>query len=265
VILRVGSRGTGVKELQARLNRLCFGPLDEDGIFGEATASAVRVFQRAAQIEVDGVVGPKTLGQLRMGTLPEAKNIPPSIAQILLCMEAKNYSVHEDGQCNIIGVRCANREANEFDDFIHLLWRKNGIWNHRAYPATTDPGTAWLEEPGRGAGTAILCAGQYPIYKWDLHAGKYITLCQRAGTVRVYRDNNLDNTLNMNPNSIEEGWYGINIHHAGEDSKQIDRWSAGCQVFKRLADWEEAVRIWKATGADLFTYTLILEGDLPRA
>jgi hypothetical protein len=260
-----GSRGPEVKDLQARLNRLRFGPLEEDGIFGEATASAVRVFQQAAQIGIDAVVGPETWVELEMRAPLGGEGVPSSITQLLLCLEMKGYSVHQDGQCNIVGVRSNSRDANAFDDFIHLLWTSDGTWNHRAYTATTDPGIAWLEEPGREAGTAILCPGQYPVYRWDMHARKYLTLCQRAGMVKVYRDSNRDNVLNMEARSVEEGWYGINIHHAGKDSTQVDRWSAGCQVFKRLADWEEAVRIWKATGADLFTYTLILEGDLSRA
>ena len=114
----------------------------------------------------------------------------------------------------------------------------------------------------RVEGTAILVPGQYPAYKWDSHRGQYETLCQRAGTVKVWRDANKDEILDHVEGSDIEGYFGINIHHAGADSTNVEKWSAGCQVFKRLADWEEAVRIWKGTGAETFTYTLIDDKDL---
>ena len=95
-----------------------------------------------------------------------------------------------------------------------------------------------------------------------MHRSKYETLCQRAGKVRVWRDNNRDNTLDWGHDEGQAGYYGINLHHAGENSTRVENWSAGCQVFARLADWEEAMSIWKASGAELFTYTLITEEDI---
>ena len=77
----------------------------------------------------------------------------------------------------------------------------------------------------------------------------------------MWRDSNKDDVLDHD-GAPSEGWFGINIHHAGADSTNVEKWSAGCQVFKRLADWEEAMGIWKATGADSFTYTLIDDKDV---
>lgn len=263
MLLRSGSTGLGVKALQVKLNQLGLGPLVEDGIFGQVTESAVRIFQQSVGILSDGVVGPQTEGAMPLLGPLRQEHAPWWVGQLLLVLEAKGYSAHQDGQCNIIGVRSSESRANQFDDWIYLVWMVDGEWDYRTYPATTDPGIAWLEAPGQASGTAILCPGQYEVYKWDRHAGRYETLCQREGTVRVYRDANQDEVLDMDPESTAEGWFGINIHHAGEDSRSVDKWSAGCQVFKRLADWQEAVRIWKDTRAELFTYTLILEEDLP--
>ena len=53
-VLRKGSRGEEVKELQRHLN------LNPDGIFGSITEEAVKVFQKSVGISVDGVVGQKT-------------------------------------------------------------------------------------------------------------------------------------------------------------------------------------------------------------
>jgi len=64
--LRVGSKGTAVREVQARLTELGY-PLAVDGVYGAKTAAAVRAFQRDRRIQVDGIVGPQTRGQLTAG------------------------------------------------------------------------------------------------------------------------------------------------------------------------------------------------------
>jgi peptidoglycan hydrolase-like protein with peptidoglycan-binding domain len=68
--LRQGSRGSAVTTLQARLKALRFDPGPIDGIFGSQTASAVRAFQSARRIQVDGVVGPQTWGALYASEAP---------------------------------------------------------------------------------------------------------------------------------------------------------------------------------------------------
>jgi len=64
-MLRRGSRGQAVAELQNLLNsRGINPPLTADGIFGRATAAAVRSFQAQAHIGVDGIVGRQTWAAL---------------------------------------------------------------------------------------------------------------------------------------------------------------------------------------------------------
>ncbi len=58
-----GSTGSDVLEMQKLLNKLGYG-LDEDGIFGRDTETAVKKFQQANGIGADGVVGPKTWAAL---------------------------------------------------------------------------------------------------------------------------------------------------------------------------------------------------------
>ena len=64
-ILREGSRGPAVQLLQLALDRAGFGPLGRDGVFGPATASALRDFQRAMELRPDGVAGALTHRALR--------------------------------------------------------------------------------------------------------------------------------------------------------------------------------------------------------
>jgi peptidoglycan hydrolase-like protein with peptidoglycan-binding domain len=66
LVLRDGSRGEAVRKVQQALIDAghplpVFGA---DGIFGSETRAAVRDFQRAAGIGIDGIVGPQTMGSL---------------------------------------------------------------------------------------------------------------------------------------------------------------------------------------------------------
>ena len=64
--LRKGSKGNAVRELQTMLNKLGYdlGPCGIDGDFGKATEAAVKSFQSDHRLEVDGVVGSATYGEL---------------------------------------------------------------------------------------------------------------------------------------------------------------------------------------------------------
>lgn len=65
-ILRRGSTGAYVKDLQAGLNRQypAYSHLVVDGVYGPATEACVREFQTRAHLQVDGIAGPQTLGAL---------------------------------------------------------------------------------------------------------------------------------------------------------------------------------------------------------
>jgi lysozyme len=63
--LREGDAGPGVAEIQTRLKAKGFDPGPADGVFGPQTRTAVIAFQRAANLVVDGIVGPQTLAALR--------------------------------------------------------------------------------------------------------------------------------------------------------------------------------------------------------
>jgi hypothetical protein len=65
-ILKRGSTGPEVTALQQRLQELGFDPNGVDGIFGPGTESAVRAFQQAKALTVDGKVGPNTQAALQL-------------------------------------------------------------------------------------------------------------------------------------------------------------------------------------------------------
>lgn len=80
--LALGSRGPGVAELQRFLKAagVLTGPVDGD--FGPMTQAAVRRFQQAKGLSVDGVVGPQTWAALR-GARPATPSIPASRRPVL--------------------------------------------------------------------------------------------------------------------------------------------------------------------------------------
>jgi peptidoglycan hydrolase-like protein with peptidoglycan-binding domain len=74
--MRQGHRGWDVAALQYLLNRRGFGPGGFDGGFGPNTGSAVRRFQAAAGLNVDGVVGPTTIAALQQDQVAEPVSDP---------------------------------------------------------------------------------------------------------------------------------------------------------------------------------------------
>ena len=63
-LLRSGSRGSAVKQLQEQLILLGYLNDRADGIFGRLTDAAVRQYQRRNGLTVDGIAGKITLGQV---------------------------------------------------------------------------------------------------------------------------------------------------------------------------------------------------------
>ena len=187
-----------------------------------------------------------------------------NIPDILERVEDAGHAVFTRGawNVNVVGVRSDARESNEFDDRIHLVFKDEfGEWVDLSFECTTDPGTYWLANPMKVAGTAILKAGQYAgVYRIDKHKGKYDALCQREGVVSVFRDSDRSATLDLHPRTEVEGYFGINIHKAGADSTQVGKWSAGCQVIANEAEFDVFMAIVRKSASlygNTFTYTLL--------
>ena len=59
----IGDKGSEVSMLQRRLTQAGF-KVDDDGVYGQSTANAVRMFQRKRHLDQDGVVGSLTYREL---------------------------------------------------------------------------------------------------------------------------------------------------------------------------------------------------------
>jgi hypothetical protein len=103
------------------------------------------------------------------------------------------------------------------------------------FKGTTDTGLKYLKAPINNDGTAILKEGQYQDgYKIGLHKG-YNALIQNT-PVSVYRDNNKNSQLDYDDLTTQVGFFGINIHKS-DGSGVISGYSAGCQVFESVEDF----------------------------
>jgi hypothetical protein len=64
-ILRIGSKGQLVREVQGILQRLNYLRQNPSGYYGRSTAEAVKSFQLEHAIQVDGITGPETMAAFR--------------------------------------------------------------------------------------------------------------------------------------------------------------------------------------------------------
>lgn len=99
-------------------------------------------------------------------------------------------------------------DRNLYDDAIILVAKEE----YKTFNGNTDP-SAYKKA------IANLKPGIWPAYKFDLHKGQYLALCQRGGPVTVIRDQKGPDTGN----------FGINIHRGGNWGTG----SLGCQTIPR--------------------------------
>lgn len=201
----------------------------------------------------------------------------PDLKSVYKAMSKKNYTVYNnpevDWNLNIVGVRAEVLTPDKFDDWLIVFHRFGGKWDVRYYQITTDPSPYYLRNPISKNGTAILTPGQYKgAYALDIHRrgkkGAHEALCQKLKNVTVYRDKDRNGILNMDPSSIESGFFGINLHRGprnGQWSEDNENYSAGCQVFADDRKFDEFLLLCKhaeASFGNQFTYTLLSEADV---
>jgi hypothetical protein len=195
--------------------------------------------------------------------------------QIEAAVKAKAYAWFSDDankgyDVNIVGIRnnspeVGDRVTNVFDDWMTVSYKVDGVWKFNIWPITTDPGTKAVKEYHNPNGVARVVPGQYKgMWAVGLHQGKYEAMRQ-VKPVKVYRDKNKDMTFSETV--IEEGIFGINGHRSNPttESAYVENWSEGCQVFKRVKDFDNWMVIMnKAKGihGNSFTYTLLESTDI---
>jgi lysozyme len=184
-----------------------------------------------------------------------------SRADLVALVRRRHPEVLFDGRMVIVGVRGyyadtlgvpGVNDRGMYDDALFLIAPDAFM----AFNANTDPSRVRKGSgTGAGKGMASLKPGAWPVYRFDLHSGKYLALCQRAGRVTVIRDGT--------PPYPETGMFGINIHKGGINTTS----SEGCQTIPP-AQWpafiaaaqDQAKRLYGAAWrGEVLTYVL-LEG-----
>ena len=193
--------------------------------------------------------------------------------QVEAAVKAKGYVWFEDAankgfDVNIVGIRNSStgkKVTNVFDDWMTVSYKENGEWKYFSWACTTDPGTKAVKEFHNPNGVARLVPNQYRgSHIIRLHQGKYEALGQDK-PVKVWRDKNKDMTFDET--TIQEGVFGINIHRSNPttESAYVENWSEGCQVFKRVKDFNEFMAICRKSKdihGNRFTYTLLESSDI---
>lgn len=193
--------------------------------------------------------------------------------QVEAAVKAKGYVWFEDTankgfDVNIVGIRNSStgkKVTNVFDDWMTLSYKEGGVWKFHSWAITTDPGTKAVKEYHNPNGVARLVPGQYrKSHIIRLHQGKYEALGQNA-PVKVWRDKNKD--MSFDEVTIQEGVFGINIHRSNPttESAYVENWSEGCQVFKRVKDFNEFMAICRKSRdihGNSFSYTLLESSDI---
>jgi hypothetical protein len=192
-----------------------------------------------------------------------------TLQQIIKTAESKGYTIdRRPFKLNIIGVRNAKAtNQNTFDDQIaYFYYDNNGQLRGKVAVGTTDPSTYWLNNPMNVKGAAVLKSGEYKdAYAIGLHRGQYTALVQ-VKPVTTIRDNDRNAIINYFAPTTT-GLYGINIHRATlnkQNKAVIGQDSAGCQVFRDVADYNEMIDLAKKSRekyGNKFSYILIDELD----
>lgn len=194
--------------------------------------------------------------------------------QILQSFKTKGYEIKSlPYQMNIFGVRNSNSQANSFDDLVGIIYRdEKGNWQIRQYSATTDPGTYYREKPMNVNGTAMIVPMQHKnCYKLGTH--KDYKAIQQCGKIRYVRDNDKNKLLNFAYKILGYKYYeeigATNIHRSSSTgtSGTVDNWSAGCQVFANIKDFNEFIALIESSinnykFVNLFDYTLFESEDI---
>jgi Putative peptidoglycan binding domain/CHAP domain len=176
--------GPAVLQLQQKLAALGYAPGKLDGVYGVATAGAVRAFQRDNKLTIDGVVGTETRAALRTAKKPTLPvpivRKPSSLGQQALAASLNELGTKEspansnknkygkwfgvDGVpwCNIFVSYCFVEGAKYT---ICSGYKGAGVYpDGCTYVPTTE---AWLRATGMWKGRTEPMPGDIAIYNWS--------------------------------------------------------------------------------------------------
>lgn len=164
---------------------------------------------------------------------------------------------------NLVGVRTRSVLSNRFDDYVIVACDVGETKRVLVFPATTDPGAHYLQNPLAVTGTAVMAPGQYRgAYRLGAHKGRPALVNTGRVAPTYFRDADRDLELDFKGEPRSD-YIGLNIHRSGSGldlDKPVGRWSAGCQVLAYDADMDLLLHVCRQSAArygEFFTYTLL--------
>ena len=129
---QLGDQGTDVAEIQGQLSSFGYDVV-ADGDFGPATAEAVKDFQAAQGLAVDGMVGPSTHEALLGKTMPQVSRGSNSIARRIIAESLQYIGVpYYFGGTTPAGFDCSG--------YVRYVFANAGIYLPRTADAQYDYG-----------------------------------------------------------------------------------------------------------------------------
>ncbi|OBZ16608.1 MULTISPECIES: cell wall hydrolase [Bacillales] len=132
-VLKLGSEGEDIPELQFRLQSVGYYNLPIDKNFGKATFSAVQRFQKNNGIQSDGVVGPKTWAKLKKLSVNKKE-----LSMLARVIYAEARGEEYKGQVAVGAVVMNRLRSSKFPNTV-----KEVIMEPNAFSAVKD-GQYWL-------------------------------------------------------------------------------------------------------------------------
>ena len=119
--LRSGAEGAEVIAVQQRLTELGYWIGKVDGKFGSTTQQAVFALQKAARLDRDGVVGPRTRQALEQGVRPRARSKAGTGRLVEISLRRQLLMIVDDGQVTqVFNTSTGSDENYEYDGETHL-------------------------------------------------------------------------------------------------------------------------------------------------
>ena len=179
---RIGSSGSGVSDLQRLLNQNGAN-LTVDGQYGSQTEAAVRAYQKANGLSVDGIAGSQTLGKLN-GTsgVTSGGTSARTTAQMLAAYENGDnaYKPNYQTQINDLLGRIQNREPFQYDfasDPVYQNYAERYMYLGRQ--AMKDAMAQSMQNSGGFANTWSQTAGQQAYDDYLTRLGEVVPQLQQ--------------------------------------------------------------------------------------
>ncbi len=181
--LRKGSEGPLVRELETFLS-WWGADIQPDDVFDGDTTRAVKSFQQANQLTVDGKANTATVAALVSGQAQSTGGSGGPATQAIQSLkdikqltyeDAKNVILENngdlfvDGDVTILALRTGNNATINFEDYFIVL-KKNG--DMETFLATTRPSTSKVD-PSKGQDPAMVLAGNYDLAERWSTPGSY--------------------------------------------------------------------------------------------